>query len=131
VSKFYQRISAFLVLVVLVGSVPNLACTPAVCAANVECASVHCSCCGPNCPWPKESHESRQHKTGCNQQCPLISAASAVTINKVQPLAPAMLAAAEVRPVLFERTGSRQPSILQSAALDPPTLLGLSCALTV
>jgi hypothetical protein len=120
-----------LVVGLLAGGVPYFTCTPAVCAANIECSSAHCGCCGPNCPWKKNSQQSHKGNTACNQQCPLSAAGNAVTISNVRPLAAVMFSMAEVEPCLFTYTVSCPLPVCRSADLDPPTLLRLCCALTI
>jgi hypothetical protein len=131
VLNFRRFISAVIGLGLLAGGVPYVACTPAVCAANAECAAVHCNCCGPNCPWSKNSPESHKHATDCNQHCPLINASTAVMTNSVQVLAPATSGIGEVQPFLIAYTAFYAPPVRPPASVHPSTLLSLSCALTV
>jgi hypothetical protein len=131
VLNFRRFISAFLALVVLASGLPYLTCSAAVCAANADCASVHCSCCGPNCPWAKNSQESQKKKSNCAQQCPLITASKSVTISNTRPLAAAMLGVGEVQPFLFAHNVADARPVRQFSALHPPTLLSLACALTI
>jgi hypothetical protein len=104
------------------------------CAANVECASVHCGCCGPNCSWRNCSQESKKPGTPCNQQCPLIAAAKAITVNnndRVQLPAAAIVGIVQMPPFLIPDTACRITSFRQTDSLPPSTLLRLSCALTI
>jgi hypothetical protein len=123
--------AAALVFALFAGGIPHLACTPAVCAADTECAAMHCSCCGPNCPWHKNSQKSEKPVTGCNQQCPVIAASKPATIGKVQPLAAAMPGIGEAQPFLVAYASPAALPIHQTFDLPPPTLLRLACALTI
>jgi hypothetical protein len=125
-------ILSVLVACLLAGSAPSMACTPAACAANTECALVHCNCCGPNCPWRNSSQESKKQGAPCNQQCPLVAAGKTIAINNnTQPLAVALLGVAEARPFLIADTASCTARFHQPDTLSPPTLLRLACALTI
>lgn len=119
-----------LVVALIAASVPWFVCTPAACAASVECKYAHCNCCGPSCPWQKNSQKSPKHDNCCNERCPLIAASKAATISNERPLAAAMLGFGEAQPLLFGYTSSIAPLVHQSANLHPPTLLSLACALT-
>jgi hypothetical protein len=93
---------------------------------------MHCACCGPNCPLNKKnSSESSKHDSGCNQSCPLIATTHAVAVSHVKPLAGVMFAAVAVQRFLSPYSASFAIPSRHSAALDPPTLLSLSCALTI
>jgi hypothetical protein len=116
--------------VTLAGSVSFLACTPAMCAANTQCASVHCNCCGPDCSWPKNSQESHKRVTKCNQECPLITASKSVTIRTPQPLV-MLLDADQVQPFLVADVAPITPSVSEPPNLHSATLLNLACALTI
>jgi hypothetical protein len=129
--RLRHLIASALVVALIAASVPRFVCTPAACAANVECKYAHCACCGPNCPWQKSSQKSQKHDNCCNEQCPLIAASKAVTISNERPFAAALLGFGEAQPFLFGSTYSRDPLIHQSANLHPQTLLSLACALTI
>lgn len=132
VLSFRNFINATLVVALLAGTTPYLTCMSGMCAANSECASMRCQCCGPDCPWQKSSHESHQkHDKGCNQQCPLIIASKAVTISNSLPLAAAVLGVTGIQPVLFGYTSFYKLPVRQPASLRSPTLLSLACALTI
>lgn len=129
--SFRHFIALVLVVVLMGGGVPYLVCTPEACAANTQCASVHCKCCGPSRTGPKSSRESQKHDTHCNQDCPLITAGTVVTTNSGQPLAPAMMGISEVRPFLIAYTAFYAPPVRPPAPVHPSTLLSLACALTI
>jgi len=76
----------------------------------------------------RQSHD--KHDAGCQQQCPLVAASSSIAISKLQPLATAMLGIAELQPRFVTYTFLYRLPVRHSAALDPPTLLCLACALT-
>jgi hypothetical protein len=124
-------ISALLIAALLAGGLPYSSCLAGQCASNTECASMHCNCCGPNCPWSKSSHESHKRNTGCNQQCPLITASKPVTIIKVQPVASIIFGNSELQPFLTAYAAPHAPSIREPVHSHPPTLLSLACALTI
>jgi hypothetical protein len=120
------------VVILLAGGLPYFVCTPNVCAANKDCAVVHCcNCCGANCPMQKSSQETRKHGTGCNQHCPLISAGETIAISNVNPLPAAMSGVTVIQPFLFAHINSYAFPARPSATSHPPTLLSLSCALTI
>jgi hypothetical protein len=127
-------ISATLALVLLAGGIPFLACSAAMCAANTQCASIQCSCCGSKCLWTKKSHDT-QHQSNqkgrCNQECPQAVAGKSVDVNPTQPLVAAILGTGAVQPVLVSSVCSRSFSIRQNFNSHPATLLSLSCALTI
>jgi len=125
-------ISATIVVAILAGSAPYLTCSAGMCAANVECASMRCSCCGPNCPWAKNSRESSHHSNSrnCNHDCPLVISSKPVTIRSTQPLALAMSGIDNVQPFFLPSACSNVFLIQQPLNLHPPTLLSLCCALT-
>ena len=125
-------ISAAIVLALLAGGIPYLTCSAGMCAANVECASMRCSCCGPNCPWAKNSRESSHHSNSrnCNHDCPLVISSKPVTIRSTQPLALAMSGIDNVQPFFLPSACSNVFLIQQPLNLHPPTLLSLCCALT-
>jgi hypothetical protein len=130
--RFHRLISSALVAIVVAAGVPYLACTPATCAATPECASMHCSCCGPNCPWHKNgSHESHKGETGCNQECPVVTEGKAMIASNILPISGLMLGAVEVRPFLVGYFGYGPGPVHDCASLDPPTLLRLGCAFTI
>jgi hypothetical protein len=106
-----------------------MTCTPAVCAESAECAAVHCTCCGPDCPWSKSSQKSPKRDSGCNQRCPLFAANDTVTMVVHSPLA-AMSSVGEVQPFFFGYTFCNVLPVCRPVNLRPPTLLSLACALT-
>jgi hypothetical protein len=106
-----------------------MTCTPAVCAESAECAAVHCTCCGPDCPWSKSSQKSPNGDTGCNQRCPLFAANDVVTMVVHPPLA-AISNVGEVQPFFLGYACSDAPLVSPPVNLRPPTLLSLACALT-
>jgi hypothetical protein len=126
-------ISAALALVLLAGGIPYLTCNAGMCATNVQCASVHCSCCGANCSWTKNSPETRQRSNAgnCNQECPHVMASKSVTISNMQPLVAAILGTGAEQPLLLSAACDRTFSIRQNFNSHPATLLSLSCALTI
>jgi hypothetical protein len=130
--RFHGLISAALVAIVIAAGVPYVACTPAVCAANPDCALMRCSCCGPNCPMQKtKSRDPHKDDTGCNQQCPVVGDGKAMTAGNVRPVAALMLGAVEVQPCLVAYRGYAAVPVNDGVSLDPPTLLRLGCALTI
>src|ERR1700728_1822625 len=129
--SFRHFMSGFLALVVLASGVPYLTCSPSACAARMECASGHCSCCGANCPWKKKSQESQKNKSDCPQQCALMTAGNPVTISNTRLLAATMLGAGELQPFLLANTSAVARPVRQFSSLPPPTLLSLGCALTI
>jgi hypothetical protein len=131
VLKFYKFISTALVLVVLAGGSPSTACTPAVCAADAQCASLHCSCCGPNCPWSKKSQESKKRDSSCNDRCPLVAGTKPAAINNAQSLVSATLNTSYVQPLMVPYVALRPAPIHPTFNFHSPTLLSLACALTV
>ena len=124
-------ISALIVITQLAGSLPYLNCMAGQCASNTQCSSVQCKCCGPNSPRTKSSRESHKHTTGCNQQCPLATTGKTVTITNPQPVASPLFGVSELQPFLTAYAAPFAPSIRESAKSNSPTLLSLSCALTI
>jgi hypothetical protein len=128
--RFRYFISTMLLIVLQAGAVPIFACTPVTCAANTECAAMHCRCCGPNCPLCKKSKESSKNDAGCNHQCPYINVSRPVTINHVQPLVALMLGHGELHPFFFAYTSPNVFPIRRTFSVHDSSLLGLACALT-
>jgi hypothetical protein len=127
---FRHFISATLVIVLFAGGVARFACTPGACAANAQCASMHCTCCGPNCPLRKSSGDSHKRDTACNQECPMMAASKLVAISNPQPIATAMLGADELQPLFLARVTPAAVPIHPTFNSPAPTLLSLGCALT-
>src|SRR5450432_3955304 len=117
--NFRRFISAVFGVALLLGGIPYLTCTPAVCAANTACAS---KCCGTNCAWPTSSHESSKRDTGCNQQCPLITASKPMTISQTQPIVAAVSDVGEAQPFSIAFSAPCTLAILQNSNLHSPTL---------
>ena len=63
------------------------------------------------------------------RNAPLITVGKTVTIGNVRPLTAAMLSVSEFLPFQFGCTHFFAPPFRHSAALHPPTLLSLACAL--
>src|SRR5208282_4004221 len=130
--SIYRLISATLMLIIAVGSLPCLTCSSAVCAANVQCASVHCGCCGPNYPWQKNSHDSQKHSPSCNrEQCPLVAASKSVTISPTRESSASMLGIAVAQPFITVYFAVNILPVHSISSARPDTLLSLGCALTV
>jgi hypothetical protein len=124
-------IAALLVATQLAGSLPYLTCFAGQCASNAECSSVHCKCCGPNCPWAKSSHESHKRATACNQQCSFAIASKAITISNPQPIISALFGMSQLQPFQTAYAAPIAPSVHPPTGSNSPTLLSLSCALTI
>jgi hypothetical protein len=131
VLSFRHFISAALAVFLLLGSVPYLNCSPMACAANAECASAHCSCCGPNCHMAKKSRGSSKQNSDCNQQCPLIASNKPVNLNNPQQYIQTIFATPEVQPFVFAYTNFHTAPTVRSNIMPSSTLLSLGCALTI
>jgi hypothetical protein len=127
--SFRHLVGSALAISLLASGFPCLASTPAVCAANSQCAAMHCGCCGPNCPFQKSRRESQKRDAGC--QCPLITNASSIAISKPQSLAIAMCGVEELRPFQCAFIHPSPVPLCRTATSDPSTLLSLACALTI
>src|SRR5271170_3810880 len=132
VSRHRHFISTSLALALLVGAggvPPVITCTPATCAASAECAAMHCTCCGPNCPWTKGSQKAS--KCTANQSCPLANSNRPPTATNARPLVVAALTVNALQSGLATGMASPANPHCQTPALPPSTLLRLGCALTV
>jgi hypothetical protein len=92
---------------------------------------MQCECCRPHRPLQKTPQENHKRGNACNQLCPLMVASRAVTITNPQPLAAAMLGMGEAQPFVIGQIAPGTLPIPRSANVHSPTLLSLSCALTV
>jgi hypothetical protein len=93
---------------------------------------MHCNCCGPNCPWQKNSQNSKKQGTGCNrEECPRIAASKSITISQPQPLATLMFRNDEAQRFVSAYFAMNNQPVYSTASVSPPTLLSLGCALTV
>jgi hypothetical protein len=77
------------------------------------------------------SRQSHKQTVACNQQCSMNLSVNPVGINNVRPLAGTMLTVMQIQPFIVASTTSNALPLRQSSASPPPTLLSLSCALTI
>ena len=78
---------------------------------------MHCACCGPDCPFAKNSHESHSRgDAACNQQCPCLAVNNPATVIDSRPLAVAM--------ALCLQFGVRPDPV--NPARPPPDIFGLA-----
>jgi hypothetical protein len=129
--RFRGILSTTITLAFLIGlgAAPPTACTPASCAANAECAVMHCDCCGPNCPMAKASHKSES--TGVKRPCPIAVTNKPPAIGNAQPLAAMTLTEIQLQAFLVAPWASRAITTHQAPDMPACTLLRLGCALTI
>ena len=133
---FRHLVLALALLSLVAAQAPFVACSPATCATNIECASAQCCCnCGGQmacCQVPAKSHSDQSSATCSNPRCPMIAAAAGVTISQPSQLAVAPLAVCKIDSLSSAASCRRLvTATLTPPALPSPTLLALGCALTV